>query len=143
MFKRVTSMGNCNSRFVNVNHLEMKREKTTREKFVDILYFLGSSNMYKRSRSDIGFASGSANKRANTGQNESLLTISASFKFHDLKADGVIDSEELLSYFKSDKTVAAIIERLDKNKDGVISYSGNYLARGNKNSPSPILTTLF
>jgi len=70
----------------------------------------------------------SSTKRPNTGNddNRALLSISASFKFHDLKDDGVIDREELRSYFKSDKTVAGIIERLDKNKDGVISYSEFY-----------------
>lgn len=66
-------------------------------------------------------------KRMNAGNKErSLLSISASFKFHDLKDDGVIDREELMTYFQSDKTVSAIIERLDKNKDGVISYSEFY-----------------
>jgi len=67
-----------------------------------------------------------ANASQSTSPNATLLSISASFKFHDLKADGVIDREELLSYFKSDKTVGAILERLDKNKDGVISYAEFY-----------------
>ena len=70
---------------------------------------------------------------------DNLLTISASFKFHDLNDDGVIDRQELLSYFKSDKMVAAIIERLDKNKDGVISYAGNHLPF----APTPTLTNSF
>jgi Ca2+-binding EF-hand superfamily protein len=53
-----------------------------------------------------------------------VLSVTASFKLHDLKGDGVIDREELISIFKSDKIVAAIIERFDKNRDGVISYAG-------------------
>jgi Ca2+-binding EF-hand superfamily protein len=78
--------------------------------------------MNKRSREGKGESS---LKRVNsTSSKENLWSVSASFKFHDLKGDGVIDREELISIFKSDKTVAAIIERLDKNRDGVISYAG-------------------
>jgi Ca2+-binding EF-hand superfamily protein len=53
-----------------------------------------------------------------------LLSINNAFKFYDYNGDGVIGREELKRYFKDDKVVDAIIERLDKNKDGVISYSG-------------------
>ena len=58
---------------------------------------------------------------------QNLITISGDFRFFDLNGDGVIGRSELHQYFKSDKIVDGIIERLDKNKDGVISYSGiNY-----------------
>jgi hypothetical protein len=81
--------------------------------------------MSKRNRDDVGSPT-NPSKKLNPGPKDNILSISASFKFHDLKGDGVIDREELLSYFKSDKTVSAIIERLDKNRDGVISYAGEY-----------------
>lgn len=117
-------------------HLQKEREKKSQKEKFEVVYFLVSSLMIKRSREKES-AESSGKKRAHIAPKEapkeSLLSISASFKFHDLKADGVIDREELISYFKSDKTVAAIIERLDKNKDGVISYSGNYLASGKLN----------
>jgi ADP-sugar diphosphatase len=85
--------------------------------------FVSMGNACTSVRSETSFSEPA--KRIQTGK-DNLLSISASFKFHDLKDDGVIDSEELLAYFKSDQTVAAIIERLDKNRDGVISYSEFY-----------------
>jgi hypothetical protein len=66
------------------------------------------------------------NTTAGTTNDKQLMSISASFKFFDLNDDGVIDRNELLNYFKSDDVVAGIIDRLDKNKDGVISYSEFY-----------------
>jgi Ca2+-binding EF-hand superfamily protein len=59
-----------------------------------------------------------------TTQESSDNNLYTLFKFYDLNSDGVISREELKAYFKSDKVVDGIIERLDKNKDGVISYSG-------------------
>jgi ADP-sugar diphosphatase len=57
---------------------------------------------------------------------ESWLTISDAFNFYDLNSNGVIEREELQRYFKCDKVVDGIIERLDKNRDGVISYTEFY-----------------
>jgi len=61
-----------------------------------------------------------------TTQESSDNNLYTLFKFYDLNSDGVISREELKAYFKSDKVVDGIIERLDKNKDGVISYSEFY-----------------
>ena len=50
-----------------------------------------------------------------------LFSISEDFGCFDLNEDGVLTRELV---FKEDIIVDGIFERLDKNKDGVISYAG-------------------
>lgn len=88
--------------------------------------------MSKRTREDKE-REASSSKRINNsagikGEDRTLLAINEAFKFHDLNNDGVISRADLLVYFKSDKTVAHILERIDKNNDGEISYSGTLLS---------------
>jgi len=83
--------------------------------------------MNKRPRDGEDGEPSSSNKKVITqGRDDNMLSISASFSFFDLNHDGVIDRDELMAYFKSDKLVGHIIDKLDKNRDGVISYNEFY-----------------
>ena len=77
-----------------------------------------------------------------TTDEKSLQSINNAFKFYDFNSDGVIDKAELQRYFKSDKMVDGIVERLDKNKDGVISYSGRTPTPPPLLSPHPSFVTV-
>lgn len=125
-------MGNaCTTTRLEVDIRNKKGGKNQHKSFFSVFFFLvifshslGPLIMLKRNRSDPTIPEPAKRIHTAPAPKDNLLTISASFKFHDLKADGVIDREELLTHFKSDEIVTGIIERLDKNKDGVISYNG-------------------